>query len=275
MEEYLIAYLIDEGYANTESSAYKILDVISEGFYEYLLNEAETAAQQTARRRKEITRTFTNADRRAAVQTRRQQNKAVDPYQSTSGAQKDRPNPRGGELPTLGQRGRTATANQILARAGQNPNKPHAKVTTGRGSSLISQSDFSTTTTTFKGVKPGQKSSQVFNPNISSTIDVGAKVGGTPSQRYSRDESDNLSRRDSSPTEKKKPQQQTTQPPESASGNPVRRRVLPSEATRSTSQRPTSPRRNPSRTEANVTQRQLRTGTNRIQRVVGIQPKKP
>ncbi len=122
-------------------------------------------------------------------------------------------------------------------------------------------------------MKPGQKSSQVFNPNISSTINVGAKVGGTPSQRYSRDESDNLSRRDSSPTEKKKPQQ-TTQPPESVSGNPVRRRVLPSEANRSTPQRQATGR-NPSRTNANVTQRQLRTGTNRIQRVVGIQRQQP
>jgi hypothetical protein len=259
MEEYLIEYLIDEGYANTEGSAYKILEVISEGFYEYLLSEALTPEER--------------ASRRKDIETRRQQNRAVDPYRSTSGAQKDRPNPRGGELPTMGQRGRTAIANQILARAGENPNKPHSKVTTGRGSSLISQSDFSTTTTSFKGVKPGQKSSQVFNPNISSTINVGAKVGGTASQRYSRDESDNLSRRDSSPTEKKKPQQ-TTQPPESASGNPVRRRVLPSEANRSTPQRQATGR-NPSRTNANVTQRQLRTGTNRIQRVVGIQRQQP
>jgi hypothetical protein len=264
MEDYLVDYLIDEGYANTEGSAYKILEVISEGFYEYLLNEALTPEERASRRKQ--------------IETRRQQNRAVDPYQSSSGAQKDRPNPRGGELPTLGQRGRTAAANQILARAGQNPNKPHAKVTTGRGSSLISQSDFSTTTTTFKGVKPGQKSSQVFNPNISSTIDVGAKVGGTPSQRYSRDESDNLSRRDSSPTEKKKPQQQTTQPPESASGNPVRRRVLPSEATRSTSQRQTSPRKNPSQTGTGMKPNPKtgqRANPNRARNIVDIQPKKP
>jgi hypothetical protein len=262
MEDYLIDYLIDEGYANTEGSAYKILEVISDGFYEYLLSEALTPEERASRRRQ--------------IETRRQQNRAVDPYRSSSGAQQDRPNPRGGELPTLGQRGRTAAANQILAKAGENPNKPHSKVTTGRGSPLISQSDFSTTTTTFKGVKPGQKSSQVFNPNISSTIDVGAKVGGTPSQRYSGDESDNLSRRDSTPTEKKKPQTQSTPPAETPSGRPAKPvRRLPSQADRQSSQRSTSPRRNPSRTEANVTQRQLRTGTNRIQRVVGIQPKKP
>jgi hypothetical protein len=230
-------------------------------FFDYILNEALSPEER--------------ASRRGQIETRRAQNRAVDPYRSTSGAQKDRPNPRGGELPTLGQRGRTAAANQILARAGENPNKPHSKVTTGRGSPLISQSDFSPTTTSFKGVKPGQNSSQVFNPNISSTINVGAKVGGTPSQRYSRDESDNLSRRDSAPTEKKK-SKQATKPPESVSGNPVKPvRRLPSQADNQSSQRSISPRGNPSRTEANVTQRQLRTGTNRIQRVVGIQPKNP
>jgi hypothetical protein len=88
MEEYLIDYLIDEGYANTEGSAYKILEVISEGFFEYLLSEALTPEER--------------ASRRKDIETRRQQNRAVDPYRSTSGAQKDRPNPRGGELPTMG-----------------------------------------------------------------------------------------------------------------------------------------------------------------------------
>ena len=48
MEHYLIDYLIDEGYANTESSAHKILSVISEGFYEYLLSEALTPEQRAA-----------------------------------------------------------------------------------------------------------------------------------------------------------------------------------------------------------------------------------
>lgn len=51
MEYYLIDYLIDEGYANTESSAYKILSVISEEFYEYLLSEALTPEERERRRR--------------------------------------------------------------------------------------------------------------------------------------------------------------------------------------------------------------------------------
>jgi hypothetical protein len=60
MEEHLIYYLIDEGYANTESSAFKILSVISEEFYEYLLNEVLTPEEKaagrarTARRRAQL-----------------------------------------------------------------------------------------------------------------------------------------------------------------------------------------------------------------------------
>jgi len=73
MEEQLIDYLIDEGYTNTESSAFKILSVISEEFYEYLLNEALTPEQRaagrarTARRRSQLGIPEPSAQRSAEI----------------------------------------------------------------------------------------------------------------------------------------------------------------------------------------------------------------
>lgn len=238
MEEHLAYYLINEGYAVDESSAYKILDVISESFYEYLLSEAETDVERTSRRRREITRAFSNQDRRAQSARRREANRTVDPYGSETGAQQDRPSPRGGELPTRGQLSRTSAANVLLARAGQNPNRPHGKVTSSSGSPLISQSDFSPSTKTFVDLKPGRPERQVFNPNISSSIDVGPKVGGTRTTRLSRDESDDFSRGTSSPQQKKPQLQSSTQPTSTPAGR------LPSQA-QPQSQRATTPRRKP------------------------------
>lgn len=178
MDYLIVDYLISEGYVNSESSALKIIDVISEGFYEYLITEALTPEERAARR--------------AEIKRRREENRIADPYNSRKGAQQDRPSSRGGELPTLGQRRRAEVANEILSRAPENPNRPHGKVASSRGSTLISQSDFSPLTKTFKSPKPGQKPSQTYNPNISSTIDVGPQVGREKSQRYSKDESDIL-----------------------------------------------------------------------------------
>lgn len=223
MEHYLIDYLIDEGYANTESSAYKILSVISEEFYEYLLSEAETDEQKRDRRRREIRRTFG----RAESERRREENRAIDPYNSRTGAQQDRPSPRGGELPTRGQLARDSAANRILAATPENPNRPHRKVTSNTGAPLISQSDRSALTTTFRDVRSGQKPSQVFQPNISSSINVGS---GSASTRLSRDESDEFSRGTTSGKKKpqtSQPQTQLTTP----SGRPVRVRQEPTRAT--------------------------------------------
>lgn len=294
MEYYLIDYLIDEGYANTESSAYKILSVISEEFYEYLLSEAETDEQKRARRRREISRTFG----RAESARRREENRAIDPYNSRTGAQQDRPSPRGGELPTRGQLARDSAANRILAATPENPNRPHRKVTSNTGAPLISQSDRSALTTTFRDVRSGQKPSQVFQPNISSSINVGS---GSASTRLSRDESDEFSRGTTS--SKKKPQ--TSQPQAQRTTPSGRVRKLPrQEPTRATSARrkpqpqsPTqtssTPQRKPTPQELErqnrpkptnlsagvakpVTTTRLATGiTRRRPQITGIQPQNP
>jgi hypothetical protein len=129
MEDYLIDYLIDEGYANTEGSAYKILEVISEGFYEYILSEALTPEQRAAgRARVAATRRARgipepSAERTAEIMGNVRQRKAPS---ASSGGRPTSTTMRtasGASLPTTGRRQElgserrdTRTADEILSR---------------------------------------------------------------------------------------------------------------------------------------------------------------
>jgi hypothetical protein len=308
MEDYLIDYLIDEGYANTEGSAYKILEVISEGFYEYLLNEALTPEQRAAGRARVVAARRArgipepSAERTAEIMGRIRSRKptARGGYrQSTETPRGTMRTPEGAHLPdtrdTKGPtivvtRDRETTRRLNIDRENEggqeNETKRPTKMPTHRdvfgnekpNNSVDRGADSTRTMGGRQGRGLGAGQTPMQTTQNRNSVNVGAfsrepGTGSGQSQRYS----DTPSNGNSSSSKKKGPQQ-TSQPPESASGNPVRRRVLPSEATRSTSQRPTTPRKNPSQTGTGMKPNPKtgqRANPNRARNIVDIQPKKP
>jgi hypothetical protein len=129
MKEQLIDYLIDEGYANTESSAFKILSVISEEFYEYLLSEALTPEQRaegrarTARRRAQLGIPEPSAEQTAETMGRIRQRGASSAAAGGRPSSTSMRTSTGASLPETGRRqvlGREARterqADEILSR---------------------------------------------------------------------------------------------------------------------------------------------------------------
>lgn len=306
MEHYLIDYLIDEGYANTEGSAYKILSVISEEFYEYLLNEALTPEQRAAgrarvaaaRRARGIPEP--SAERTAEMMGRIRRRKPTargGNLQSTTTRKGTMRTPEGAHLPdTRDSNGPTIVDTRDRETTGrlntdrdteggqENETKRPTKMPSHRDvfgnekpNNSVDRGADSTRTMggrQGRGLEAGQTPMQTTQNRNSVNVGAFSREPGTgsgQSQRYS----DTPSIGNSS-SSKKKGRQQTTQPPETASGNPVRRRVLPSEATRPTTQRPTNPRRNLPGTGTRPNPKTgQRANPNRARNIVGVQPQKP
>ena len=123
MEHYLIDYLIDEGYANTEDSAYRILEVISEGFYEYLLSEALTPEEKAAgrarvaaaRRARGIPEL--SAERTAEIMSNIRQRKAPSAAAGGRPSSTTMTTSTGASLPSTGRRQETGSERQSTIRA--------------------------------------------------------------------------------------------------------------------------------------------------------------
>lgn len=282
MENQLIDYLINEGFADSESSALVILDVISESFYEQLLWEVVGDADYRAQRRAENQRNRqrlgttgrTDVERRNVAQTgstRLTATRTRGGYAATTGmtgvggAEIVRPS-QGRYMDRQTALEREATNSLAAQRSSENPRTP---------------TDFSTHVRfdpkTGKPIGRSKLKSQSPESDITLTIRDHPKAGQTPIQQVDPT-ADILRARladrggiiGSSRPQTKKPQQSQPQS-ETPAGRVTRlARSGPSETSRTTRTQQSQTRR---------TQPKPQTGTrgnpNNPNRIMGIQRQNP
>jgi hypothetical protein len=292
MEEQLAYYLIDEGYAVDESSAYKILDVISESFYEYLLSEALTPKQRaagrarTARMRQETgieePDVGTSAEIRANIRSRKPTTRTGGGLRQTT----EKPGGTlrvqgGGYLPPTETRPETnaekrsnISSNTIISKDGQV--KPVTFVNSSGQRVEINATGHSGSSLTLAPPKKGQRAVQQPAQDPHGDVGVGGALGGVDVYSRQRTGTSGTGR-----TGRKKPQpepQPPTQPTSTPAGRERKVRQLPSQA-QPQPQRATTPpeRTNPTQSWRQVNRPNPTTGTrgnpNRPNRMMSLIPK--
>lgn len=268
MEEQLIAYLLDEGFVNSESSAYAVLDVISESFYEYLLNEVLSPEEIARRRRVNLERrqqlgtTGRSEEERRAVAQRgsnRPASSKVVGYTATSGMR----NIGGAEFvsPTQGKRRDAATKEDEVANEIINSNPTTGKRTTKMPDFVVKDE---------QGRPIGRRRLNAVNPKKDVTVTM-VDPKGRPLTQVVNTTADQLraAALDKTPeggsrTQKPKPQQ-TTQP-QTQTKTTTR---LPRQEPRPQTPQPRRQRQAPNPSTG------TRGNPNRPNRIMGIQRQNP